>query len=159
MKRSILSLLLTLVAGCASHEATPRPASTKPIFREVTFGGDKKIVLGAPFSAFDMSDSIGPRLHSLRPGTFGGAERMTVRTTKANLVEAILAEYAPGTAYTNSVRSYVQTLGQPQYEKVAADSTVARWEDALTIFELKQIGTGPNARLQSALYDRQLSRQ
>lgn len=95
-----------------------------------------EIHLGRRFEHQFLTDRVAPHVHRLRPGTFGGAEYIEIRTDEAGTVRGMLFGYEPGT-FDERVAHYTTTLGSP-WRMATTDSTAreAWWADSVTRFGL-----------------------
>ena len=116
------------------HGDASKHAEPSPIFRYVDTGTLGPFWLGEVFGRHAMlTTSEKPYTYRLRPGTFGGAESIVVRTDSTGIVRQIRFEYGPGYDWRSKVASYVESLGPP-YSGYGTDTVV--WNDGRTEFTL-----------------------
>ncbi len=137
-------------AGGCSKAAPGKPGA---IFRDVDVGWRQHLVLGDSIrsNVRPLLVPDGPGRYHLRAGAFGGAEWIGVETGAGGRVVALHFRYRPPVEYAGNVREYAAEIGRPSATMSTADSTVTRWQDARTVFELVRT----RADVASHLYDRE----
>ena len=112
------------------------------MFRYIAITPTDSIVLGRRFAAFSLADRVDQTTYQLKDLSFGGTERIRVRTDTLGTVVAMEFQYRDGARFQQMLKDYVSSLGQP----TASDSTprmrLAVWQDAQTRFELRSAQVG-----------------
>src|SRR6266849_3710886 len=106
------------------------------IFRYIDLTPQDTIWLGEPFRATNLADRVNDSTFQLKPGTFGGAERVRIIVGPGG-VTRMEFQYDSGTRFRSTLADYVAALGLPS----GTDSTSRRilkfWQDGRTRFELR----------------------
>jgi hypothetical protein len=152
--------------GCRSG-AVQKPLDSLreiKIGRSTFFGKQTVLVLGGKMPAHsDFCDWNGATC-SLKPGTFGGTESMSLCKTDSGLISMFHFEYGAmsNDAVNAQIDDYTQRLGKPSSNSNVGNggTEVHRlaWADSATTFELIY-KTGPTDTVASAsLFDNSLAR-
>ena len=130
--------------AAAPPAATTTTTTAEPIFRYVELGPGR-VVLGERVPAAMLAAlgaSAGDTVVPLPPGTFAGAERITLYLTAAGVLRAAIFDYPHGTDFEAMVRDYATSLGAPSRseERRAAEEPVqvATWTDARTALVIRR---------------------
>jgi hypothetical protein len=132
------ALTLMLFAGCRSKEN----AKGLPALREIKVERGTMLMLGGKMpSASDFCSWSGATC-TLRPGTFGGTEAMSLTKTESGLIGQFQFDYGvmSADAVEAQVDEYTHLLGKPSRDSASAvgglDERDLEWSDSATTFAL-----------------------
>ncbi len=123
------------------------------LFRYIHLSPKDTIALGQPFVTSGVADEVANHIYQLRPGTFGGAERIRILTDSAGRVTTMEFEYADGSDFPSMFKEYVHWLGTPTAIDSTARRRVVAWQDSLTRFELSVVTVGARQILSTRMID------
>ena len=147
------ALALTFFAACQSARA----AGNLDTLRQIKIEKGTILILGGkmPLDA-DFCNWTGA-ICALKPGTFGGAEAMSLRTTEPGLIYEFQFHYGAMSSHAvqAQINDYTRTLGKPSKDvtlkNAEGGSRELVWSDSATTFELSyKYTTDPNRAEASA---------
>jgi hypothetical protein len=147
------ALALTVFAACQSAGA----AGTLDTLRQIKIEKGTILILGGKLpSDADFCNWTGA-MCELKPGTFGGAEAMSLSTTEPGLIYEFQFHYGAmsSDAVQAQINDYIRTLGKPSKDvtlkNAEGGSCELVWSDSATTFELSyKFTTDPNRAEASA---------
>src|SRR2546426_9402838 len=149
LRRPLPIVGLAMALSMASARAQ-QPGS---LFRYIHLTPRDTIALGKPFVALAYADQIASHVYQLKPGTFGGAERIRILTDSAGRVTTLEFQYAASAVFETMLKDYVAWLGKPTaIDNTARRRTVA-WQDSITRFELTAVVVGDRQILSTRMID------
>ena len=159
------SFTLTAFAGCRSHTA-PKPLDSLreiKIGRSTLFGKQTTLVLGGKMpESSDFCDWNGTTC-SLKPGTFGGTETMSLCKTDSGLISQFHFDYGALSkdAVDAQIEDYTRRLGKPSsnstVENGGIDVHKLAWQDSTTTFELTYKTDQKETEASASLFDNSLA--
>ena len=143
------------IVGVTLGVAPASAPSQQPgsLFRYIRLSLTDTIALGKPFLALPLADKIADHTYQLRPGTFGGAERIRIITDAAGRVARMEFEYADSASFASMLKEYVAWLGRPTAHDSTARRHVVAWQDSLTRFELTAVTVGDRQIMSTKMID------
>ena len=159
------AFLLAGCAGCRSNTVSKPLDSLREIKigRTTFFGQQTVLVLGGKMpQRSDFCDWNGATC-SLKPGTFGGTETMSLGKTESGLISQFHFDYGvmSDDAVNAQIDDYTRRLGKP-----SSDSTVKNgefdvhklaWLDTTTTFELSYKSDRKETEASASLFDNSLA--
>lgn len=154
MKRIALgfAFALTVFAACQSAGA----AGTLDTLRQVTIEKGTILILGGKLpSDADFCNWTGA-MCELKPGTFGGAEAMSLSTTEPGFIYEFQFHFGAmsSDAVQAQINDYIRTLGKPSKDvtlkNAEGGSRELVWSDSATTFELSYKYTTDQNRTQAS---------
>jgi hypothetical protein len=162
MKRPACLFALTLIvfAGCRSSRA----AKSLDTLRDIKIERRTILTLGGKIpQASDFCDWSGATC-ALKPGTFAGAETMSLSKTESGLISQFHFYYGvmPYDAVKAQIDDYIRLLGKPSKDTTvkngAFDVHELMWSDSATTFELSYKTDGKQTEASATLCDNALAR-
>jgi hypothetical protein len=144
---SVLGFAL-VVAGAAGRSQQPGS-----LFRYIRLSPTDTIALGKQFVALSFAEKIAEHTYQLKPGTFGGAERIRIITDSAGRVTRMEFEYADDKRFAPMLKEYVAWLGKPTANDSTARRRVVAWQDSVTRFELTAVTVGDRQIMSTKMID------
>jgi hypothetical protein len=162
MKRTAYLFAITLLvfAGCRSNGAA-KPLSR---LREIKIESHTLLNLGGkmpPTSDFCIWRGT---TCTLKPGTFGGTEGMSLGTTEAGSISDFHFYYGAMTtdAVNAQIDDYARLLGKPSGDSHVkagdVDTRIIRWSDTATTLELSYKSTPNQVEASAAIFDNALAK-
>jgi hypothetical protein len=157
----VFALTLTVSAGCRSTGA----AEPLDALRQIKIESGTILTLGGKMPpAADFCNWNGT-ICALKPGTFGGTEKMSLSKTESGLISKFQFYYGSlsSDAIQAQIDDYTRTLGKPSREvKSKTEGVNSRelvWSDSATTFELsyKYTTDQNHAEASAALTDNALA--
>jgi len=134
----VLALSLVLLASCRPSN----DAKGLNSLREIKIERRTILRLGEKMPpAADFCNWTGATC-SLRPGTFGGAERMSLTKTDSGLIAQFTFHYGviSAEAVNSQIDEYTRSLGRPSRDSTSKSGEVEEreleWSDSATTFDL-----------------------
>jgi hypothetical protein len=109
-------------------------ASQEPIFRSIQVAEGQSITLGEPIPADvePLMRPAGPNRKAMNPGTFHGADTITVLLAGDEIVTEMDFDYGTDPSYGQLLVEYEAMFGRP----ASGPGQSAIWEDSGTRFEV-----------------------
>lgn len=137
------------------------------LFHTVYLSNDHSIQLKKDISSLNgLTNKLSDNFYSIKKGSFGVADSMSVEVNKANEIIAITAaynyepQYSNDTAYIHEQRKYNGLLCKngKEYSYSGKDTTykVTKWEAGNIIFELMEATIKRKKETYSVIFDKEL---
>jgi hypothetical protein len=160
MKKSfrLFALALIVFAGCRSNST----AKSLDILREIKIESRTILKLGGKMPPTSDFCNWNGATCTLKPGTFGGAEEISLNTKDMGLISQFHFYYGVMStdAFNAQVDDYTRLLGKPtRDEKVKigeVDTQELVWSDSITTFELSYKSNGKQVEASAMLSDNAL---
>lgn len=190
MKKNPLLILFTIIIALVScnssneekikdptYEALEQFLDTMPkcdellkLFNTVYLSNEHSIQLKKDISSLNgLTNKLSDNFYSIKKGSFGVADSMSVEVNKANEIIAITAaynyepEHSNDTAYIHEQRKYDELLCKngKEYSYSGKDTTykVTKWEAGNIIFELMEATIRRKKEIYSVIFDKELYQQ
>jgi len=149
----LVSSVGVLTTSLALAALPVRAQQSEALFRYIALSPLDTITLGRPFGSLQLADRLSPNVYQLKPGTFGGAERIRVLTDTNGLVTVMEFQYADSAVFSDMLKDYQASLGAPTSNDSTPRRHVVAWQDAHTRFELTVVTAGLQQIISTRMID------